>query len=249
MSLFIFILFISIGSFLNVCIHRIPRNESIVYPPSHCPKCDTKLKFIDLIPIISYLSTKGKCRYCGESISPQYPIIELLTAIISILIYLKYGLSILFVKYVVLSMILIVVSVIDYKYQIIPNKIIIFGFTVGISLHLLYNVRTSFINGTIGLLIGGGIFLLIAIVTKGAMGGGDIKLMGMIGFYLGYKSILLITFLSFIIGAFISILLLVTKIKSRKDFIPFGPFISIATIIVILYGKDLVGLYLKLILN
>ncbi|RKD34591.1 prepilin peptidase [Thermohalobacter berrensis] len=233
-----------IGSFLNVCIYRIPRGKSISYPPSHCPKCDTRLKPLDLIPVISYIFYRGKCRYCGEKISLQYPLIEILTAIIYILLFLKYGLTITFIKYATLSSLLLVISVIDYQHKIIPDKLNIFGLITGFIFISLYNFKIGLINGTIGLLIGGGLFLLIAVLTKGAMGGGDIKLMAVIGLWMGWKYIILISLLSFVFGAIISLLLLLFKIKDRKDYIPFGPFIALATFVTILYGSEIIQYYM-----
>ena len=238
-----------LGSFLNVCIYRIPKRKSISFPPSHCPKCDEKLKPLDLIPIISYIFSKGKCRYCGEKISLQYPIVELLNALIYVLLYMKYGLSLYFFKYAILSSLLIVISFIDLKYQIIPDRLNLFCLVLGILFTLSYGNIWLTVNGTIGLFVGGGLFLLIAIITKGAMGGGDIKLMGALGLYFGWKYILLISFLSFIIGAVISISLLVLKIKNRKDYIPFGPFISIASIVTMLYGQEVMEWYFRLVLG
>lgn len=231
------------GSFLNVCIYRIPKKQSISYPPSHCPKCDTKLKPLDLIPVLSYLFLKGKCRYCGEKISPRYPIVELFNALLYLLFYYKYGLSFMFIKYAFLSSFLIVVSFIDLELQIIPDRLIAFALIVGVVFNIIYEFKLSLLNGILGLIIGGGLFLLIAIVTRGAMGGGDIKLMGVLGFVLGWRYILMITLLSFIIGAFISIFLLAFKVKGRKDFIPFGPFISIAAFITMLYGNEILFWY------
>ncbi|QXM05995.1 prepilin peptidase [Crassaminicella indica] len=241
----IFIIGLLIGSFLNVCIYRIPIEKSIVNPPSHCPKCNTTLKPLDLIPVFSFLFNKGKCRYCGENISLQYPIIELFNGLIYLLLYLKYDLTILFVKYTILASLLIVISVIDYKLQIIPDECNLFGFIISGAFIIFNDFSTiALINAILGLLVGGGIFLIIAIATNGAMGGGDIKLMGVLGFALGWKYILLITFLSFIIGAILSIFLLLLKLKHRKDTIPFGPFIAIAAFITILYGNDIINWYI-----
>lgn len=234
-----------IGSFLNVCIYRIPKGKSISYPPSHCPRCKERLKPIDLIPILSYIFNKGRCRYCGEGISPQYPIVEFLNGLIYLILYLRFGLTILFFKYAILASLLIVISFIDYKYKIIPDRLNLFCLCVGILFILLYGNKWLMLNSAIGLFTGGGLFLIIAVVTKGAMGGGDIKLMGALGLCLGWQYILLTSLLSFIIGAIISLLLLALKIKSRKDYIPFGPFISIAAIVVMTYGKELIQLYIQ----
>ncbi|CAH2214673.1 prepilin peptidase [Tepidibacter aestuarii] len=249
MNFIILTLGLLIGSFLNVCIYRIPRNESISFPPSHCLKCSTNLNPIDLIPVLSFIWTRGKCRYCSEKISNRYPLVEILNALIYLILYLKFSITILFIKYALLSSILIVISFIDYDHQIIPDEIVIFGIILTFILHTLYNFKWNILNGTIGLLIGGGLFLIIALVTNGAMGGGDIKLMGMLGFSLGYKYILLITLLSFIIGAAASLILIFLKIKSRKDFIPFGPFIAMAALVTIYFGDEIINWYLLKIIS
>lgn len=235
-----------LGSFLNVCIYRIPKGKSISYPPSHCPKCESRLKPIELIPILSYIFNRGKCRYCGEGISPQYPIVELLNGFIYLMLYLKFGLTTLFFKYAILSSLLIVISFIDFKYQIIPDRLNLLCLSIGILFTILYGDKWLALNSALGLIIGGGLFLIIAVVTKGAMGGGDIKLMGALGLCLGWKYTLLISFLSFIIGAILSIFLLAFKIKGRKDYIPFGPFISIAAVVAMMYGEELIQMYLRL---
>ncbi|MCT4621529.1 MAG: prepilin peptidase [Marinisporobacter sp.] len=241
----IFLLGLFIGSFLNVCIYRIPKGKSIAYPPSHCPKCGENLRPWDLIPILSFISTKGKCRYCEEAISLQYPIIELFNGLIYLLLYLKYGLTIVFVKYAILASLLLIISIIDYKIQIIPDGCNLFGLIgSGIFVVLSGFDYSSWIDAGLGLFVGGGIFLFIAIATNGAMGGGDIKLMGVLGFAFGWKYILLISLLSFIIGSIISIFLLLFKLKHRKDPIAFGPFISIAAFMTMLYGNEMIHWYI-----
>jgi leader peptidase (prepilin peptidase)/N-methyltransferase len=249
MTVLIIIFSLLIGSFLNVCIYRIPRNKSIVFPASHCPKCGQGLKPVDLIPVISYFLNKGRCRYCGDSISLQYPIVELLNMATYLILYYKFGISIEFLKYGILTSLLIVIAFIDYEHKIIPDRLIILGLLTAFASITLYNTEVNIINGTVGLLIGGGILLIIAVVTNGAMGGGDIKLMGVLGLMLGWKKILLVLLLSFILGSIISIFLLVLKIKGRKDYIAFGPFISIAAFIAIIYGNEIINWYIALIIN
>ncbi|TCO79171.1 prepilin peptidase [Marinisporobacter balticus] len=244
MTYFIIIIGLLIGSFLNVCIYRISKEESIVYPLSYCPKCNTTLKSWSLVPIFSFLLSKRKCRYCRELIPMQYPFIEFLNGIIYLLLYLKYGLSILFVKYAIITSLLIMISWIDYKLQIIPDGCNLFGLVISGVFIIINDFSTgSFLNSVIGFCLGGGIFLLIAIVTN-EMGGGDIKLMGILGFAFGWENILLITLLSFGIGAIISVGLLRLKIKNRKDPIAFGPFIAVATGITILYGREIFQWYI-----
>lgn len=239
------ILGLIIGSFLNVCIYRIPKGENIAYPPSHCFNCGIKLKPIDLIPIISFLSTKGRCRYCGDKISLQYPLVELLNGVLYLLLFLKFGFTFIFIKFAILFSVLVVITLIDLKHQIIPDSLNFIIFILGIfNLAINFNI-TSIYSSILGLFIGGGILLLIAIISNGAMGGGDIKLIASLGFLFGLKKILLIIFLSFILGAVISIILLVFKIKNRKDFIPFGPFIAVSTVIVVFYYFEILSFYLR----
>lgn len=245
MEIFIFILGTIIGSFLNVCIYRIPAKQSIAFPPSHCLKCNTKLRALDLIPVFSFLFTKGRCRYCSHKISLQYPLVELLNGLIYLLIYLKFRFNIELIGYLILSSILLVVTVIDYQHQIIPDTVNLFGLVCAIGFHVvaLSNLSNLF-QYIVGSLVGGGFLLLIAVITKGAMGGGDIKLMAMLGFWLGWKLIILNLFLSFFIGGIASIILILFKFKNKKDMIPFGPFIVLATMLTVFYGNDIVNYYI-----
>ena len=249
--LIVFFTGLIIGSFLNVCIYRIPLEQSIVSPSSHCFHCKTPLSLWDLIPVFSLIFLKGKCRYCKTKISPRYLVVEILTGIIFLLLFLKFGLSIEYFFYLVLLCILICVTFIDYDYKIIPDEFILLGFGYGLIYRLIMYVfmkeSIDTINILLGFLIGGGFFLLIAIVSNGGMGGGDIKLMAMLGFLLGWKKIVLISFLSFAIGSIFSMGLLLTKIKTRKDSIPFGPFISLSTAIAIFHYEDIIYWYLNFI--
>lgn len=245
MTIFIFILGTIIGSFLNVCIYRIPLKQSVAFPPSHCPRCGTNLKALDLVPILSYLFGGGKCRYCGEKISIQYPLIELTNGLLWVFLYLKIGLSIEFIEYAVLFSILVVVSIIDYYHQIIPDRINLFGLVCGVIFHIVTFVSfNNLFQYFFGFLIGGGFLLFIAIITKGAMGGGDIKLMAVLGLWLGFKHTILALFLSFFLGGLISVFLILFKIKSRKDMVPFGPFIVLATMMTVFYGNDIINYYM-----
>lgn len=252
MNILIFTLGTLVGSFLNVCIYRIPKKESIAYPPSHCTSCGTKLKPIDLIPIVSYIFCKGKCKYCGEQVSLQYPIIELLTGLIFLLFLTKFGLSMDFLFYIILFSILIVISGIDYHHQIIPDILVLITFVLGIGLKLtLFSIdgqAIDIINSSLGLLIGGGFLLLVAIVSRGGMGGGDIKLMAALGFWIGWKYTILALLLSFLIGGILSLGLLITKVKSRGEFIPFGPFLVIGFMMTALWGERILNWYFSKLL-
>ena len=244
----IFILGLIVGSFSNVCVYRIPRNESIVYPASHCPKCHTTIKPIDNIPLLSYILLKGRCRNCKSKISIRYPVVEFLTGFIYLQIYLVYGLSIQTLIYVILASSLIIISFIDLKEQIVPDVISLPGIVLGfiISFFVPY---ISFINSALGILVGGGIILIIGlagsvIFKKEAMGGGDVKLAAMIGAFLGWRYIIISLFLGFFLGAIVGIVLILSKIKSREDVVAFGPFIVLGSLITLLCGEKILSWYL-----
>lgn len=252
-SIVISILALLIGSFLNVCIYRIPKEESIALPSSHCMKCGTPLKPLDLIPVLSYLFLRGKCRYCGEKVSILYPVVELLNAALYIVLYFNFGLSTEFFAYCILSSALLVITVIDFQHQIIPEGLIYFLIITGLGVSLYRNGLDELLNHGLGFMLGGGLFLFIAILGSllagaTAMGGGDIKLMAALGLWFGWKYVLLITLLSFVVGAVVSGILLLTRIKGRKDYIPFGPFICMAAFICILYGAKILQFYFDYLL-
>jgi leader peptidase (prepilin peptidase) / N-methyltransferase len=244
----VFVLGLIVGSFSNVCIYRIPRNESVIYPASHCPKCRNKIKPIDNIPLLSYILLKGRCRNCGSKISIQYPLVEFLTGLIYLIIYLIYGLSIQSLAYIILSSALIIITFIDLQEQMIPDVISLPGIVVGLILSFMVPY-ISFINSALGALVGGGIILIIAwvgsiIFKKEAMGGGDVKLTAMIGAFLGWRYTIISLFWGFFLGALIGIILIMTKIKKREDAIPFGPFIALGSIITLLWGEKILSWYL-----
>ncbi|HBY56434.1 MAG TPA: prepilin peptidase [Candidatus Atribacteria bacterium] len=247
-AILIFILGLIVGSFNNVCIYRIPKNESIIFPASYCPKCSSPIKPVDNIPLLSYILLKGRCRNCKSKISIQYPIVELLTGLIYLIIYLIYGLSIQTLIYIILSSALIIIAFIDLQEQIVPDVISLPGIVIGfiISFFVPY---ISFINSALGVLVGGGIILIIglsgsAIFKKEAMGGGDVKLAAMIGAFLGWRYIILSLFLGFFLGALAGIFLILSKIKRREDMIPFGPFIVLGSFITLLWGEKIISWYL-----
>lgn len=242
--LFIFIFGLIIGSFLNVCIYRIPRGESIVFPPSHCPNCGRRLKPIHILPVLSFLLLGGKCAYCKEKISAMYPLVELGTGLLFTFLLFKFGFGILFLKYCFLSSILIVICFIDAKSQIIPDEVILLGLLAGIIFSCIdsKNLLKNYIPGA---LIGSGILLFIVIISKGGMGGGDVKLMAVIGMFLGWRKAILTLFVSFILGGIFAFILLVTRRKSGKDTIAFGPFLGTAAMLTIFSGYFFIPSYFK----
>ena len=237
-----------VGSFSNVCIYRIPRNESIVFPASHCPKCSKTIRPIDNIPLLSYILLKGRCPNCKSKISIQYPLVEFLTGLIYLIIYLVYGLTIQTLVYIILSSALIIIAFIDLNQQIIPDVISLPGIVIGfiISFFVPY---ISFVDSILGIAVGGGIILIIGLVgsvifKKEAMGGGDVKLAAMIGAFLGWRYIIISLFLGFFVGALAGIILIMSKIKKREDVIPFGPFIILGSFITLLWGEKIISWYL-----
>lgn len=244
------ILGLLIGSFLNVCIYRIPREESISYPPSHCGNCNHKLGALDLIPLFSFLFLKGRCRYCKEKISLRYPLIECLNAAIYILIYLMYGDIVLTAKYCLLTSLLIVIGCIDFNTQYVYTSTTIFGgiigllFCIGQAIFFKEDYKNLLFGALIGILTIG----LIVFITKG-MGEGDIEIAGVCGLFLGIKGIIFTLFIGIIIAGFVGIIVLLSKIKGAKDKMAFGPFLSTSAIVYILYGNQLIEMYFKYILH
>ena len=232
-----------IGSFCNVVIYRVPRRESIIVPGSQCRSCGESIQPWDNIPLLSYILLKGRCRACNEYISPRYPIIEFVMGLLFLALYLKFKFSREFLVYALLTSTLFVVSVIDYDFKIIPDVITIPGMIVGLLLSV-FILPINLLSSFFGLLVGGVIFYSIAIITKGGMGGGDIKLIAMIGTYVGWQGVLFTIFSGAMIGSIIGLILILTGKKNRNDKIPFGPFLACGAILFILFGNNLIGLYL-----
>ena len=237
-----------VGSFLNVCIIRLPTEESIITPGSHCPHCKSPIKFYDNIPMLSYLVLRGRCRYCNEPISFQYPLIEGLTAFGSLIIFMKFGPSLSYLFFFSFFAALIVITVIDLYHQIIPDAISIPGIGVGLLGSLIIPYITFF-NSVIGILVGGGSLFLVATLyqwffKREGMGGGDVKLLAMIGGFLGWKSVILTILLSSFIGSIVGIAIMLLKGKDFKYAIPFGPFLSLGAVISLFYGETLIQWYL-----
>ena len=241
------ILGLVIGSFLNVCIYRIPVEESIAFPPSHCSKCKHDLSPIDLVPVFSYIFLRGRCKYCNEKISMRYPFIESLNGILYLIVYLKFGLTLIALKYCILVSILIVIGMIDYDTQFVFTSTTIFG---GIIAGIFIIIQAIFYKaGVIDLVLGGvvgfGIIGLIVFLTKG-MGEGDIEIAAVCGLFLGVKGILLGLFLAIILGGIVGIIILLLKLKKAKEKIAFGPCIAIGSLISMLWGVEILNLYWRL---
>ncbi len=218
-----------VGSFLNVCIYRIPRQESIVFPPSACPKCGQRLAPFELIPIISFLIQGCKCRKCHAPISWRYPMIELLTALVFYLIYLRFGLSFETLKYLILAGLMIVIALIDFDLQIIPNVLSLPGMILGVILSY-----DRIFESMLGMAVGFLIIYLIVWLSRGGMGMGDAKLLAMIGAFAGWQVVIYTLFLGSFLGSIVGGIMILAKKAGRKTAIPFGPYLCLAAILVIL---------------
>ncbi len=241
--LFVFIIGAVIGSFLNVCMHRLPAKQSLITPASQCPHCGTPIKFYDNIPILSFIFLRGRCRACARPISIQYMLVELLNAVGYILIAWKFGVTVESVLYALLFSALVVISVIDLHHKIIPDIITIPGIILGL-LAGTFISPLGFKDSISGVLLGGGIFFIIAVVSRGGMGGGDIKLIAMIGSFLGWTNVIITIVLSSFIGSIIGIFMMVLLGKGRKYPIPFGPFLAIGSIISLFFKREIIEWYL-----
>jgi leader peptidase (prepilin peptidase)/N-methyltransferase len=247
---FSLILGASVGSFLNVVILRLPEEDSsIVFPASRCPKCLQAIKWYDNIPIISFILLKKKCRHCATPISWQYPLVELTMALLSVALLFKFGFTYAMPIYFVFTAALLVVIIIDFYHKIIPDVISLPGIGIGF-LCSFFNPVVTWQQSGIGLLIGGGVLYAIAagyylFTKREGMGGGDIKLLAMIGAFLGWQSLPFVVFGSSILGAVVGIGAMAKQKKGGRTMIPYGPFLSIAALLYMFY-RELIDYYLVL---
>jgi leader peptidase (prepilin peptidase)/N-methyltransferase len=239
----LFFIGLCIGSFLNVVIYRLPRGESIALDRSHCPVCGETLAWYDLIPVFSDFLLLGRCRACGVPISPRYLLVELLAGVITAVLFFYFGATAVFVKYLFLCLLLMVVFFIDLEHYIIPNSLVIIGLIGGVVLNAAAG-NVGFTSALIGMLVTSGFLLIVALVSKGGIGGGDIKLAAVTGLFLGWPLGPLGMFLGILTAGILAIFLLLLKMKGRKDPIPFGPFIVLGTIIAAFYGNQIIHWYL-----
>ncbi len=251
-GIMIFILGIVIGSFLNVCIYRLPLGKSIATSPSACPACEHHLGPLDLFPVFSYLFLGGKCRYCKGKISAQYPLIEALNGVLWTLLYVRFGFVWPLPIYMALVSLLIVISAIDFKHMEIPDGLVIAGLVLGAA-QLAAAVFTPHFDVWYSYLIGfaaGGLpLLLIAlfcmyVLKKDAMGGGDIKLMAFTGLVIGWKLVVTAYIIGIFTGALAGVMLMALGKRKRSDAIPFGPFLSFGVVMSVFFGHTLINWYL-----
>jgi len=262
-----------IGSFLNVCVYRIPKGESLVYPGSHCPDCGARIRWFDNVPVISFLLLRGRCRDCGGRISFRYPLLEALSAALCFALVARYGLTWSAGIYFAFSCALVVVTFIDLDHQIIPNRITYPGIPLGVAasfvlpemslrqpllevLSIIFRVQAflhalpaNLVNSVLGILLGGGVLLGVALLfewvrKKEGMGFGDVKLLAMVGAFLGVDAVLVSILISSAVGSVVGYLALRLSGKGTEQPIPYGPFLALGAIIYLLWGKELVNWYL-----
>jgi leader peptidase (prepilin peptidase)/N-methyltransferase len=243
---------LAVGSFLNVVIWRLPRGKSIVSPASRCTSCNTPIKPWDNVPVISYVLLRGKCRYCGARISLRYPLVESLNAALWALVYWRFGMGWHLPVYFVFMSSLIAITFIDLDFQIIPDSITLPGIPLGLlaGIFLLPDPMARMMSlgwkaSLIGVAVGFGLYYAVAVLSRGGMGGGDIKLMSMVGGAMGWKAVLLTTFLGSLAGSVLGLFLILFRGKGRKTKVPFGPFLALGTVLTLFLGQEVLWWYLN----
>jgi leader peptidase (prepilin peptidase)/N-methyltransferase len=253
-----------LGSFFNVCIWRIPRGESIVSPPSHCPYCKKRIRAYDNIPILSYLILRGRCRECGKPISVRYPVIEGLTGVLFVLAYARFGFNLPVLRVLVFIGFLIVLAGIDFDHQVLPVQISVAGIIVGLITSLIPVFKMDFRQAVLGGVIGAGFiffawalwrFLLakpfgrLGVKQREAMGWGDLPFAGMIGVFVGPEGMAVALAVAVVAGVLVGLACrLAGRLKKGQE-VPFGPFLAFGALAGLFFGKSIFNLYLKLFLT
>lgn len=258
-----------VGSFLNVVVHRLPAGESVVSPGSRCPRCAAPIRPRDNVPVLGWLLLGGRCRDCREPIAPRYPLVELANALLWAALALRFGAGFAFIALAAFCSALLAITLIDVDHWIIPDAITLPGIAAGLAASFFLPPRGSlvadaihdrlrlghlpgllasptFLDSLLALLLGGGLFYLVAVVSRGGMGGGDIKLTAMMGAFLGLRDLGVAVFIGLLSGSAVGIALMIAGRKGRKDAIPFGPFLALGGICAVFWGRPLVDWYLNL---
>ncbi|EFK06185.1 putative type IV prepilin leader peptidase [delta proteobacterium NaphS2] len=243
LSLFSVLFGLCLGSFANVCIYRIPQNKSIVHPGSSCPHCGAGIPFYDNIPVISYLVLRGRCRRCGASISLRYPLVEMLMGLLSLALFIKFGFHLQYLLFMLFSGTLLILGFIDFDHKILPDVLTLPGILAG-WLVSFFPGGISWVDSLIGLAAGGGSLYLVAavyerITGREGLGGGDIKLLAMIGAWLGWMSLPLIVLMSSLSGAVIGSAFILSGGRGARTQIPFGPFLSMGALAYLFFGREI----------
>ena len=250
MVLYSILIGLALGSFMNVCIYRIPHRQSIINPPSTCPNCGKKIKFYDNIPLVSYFLLMGRCRHCRHVIPWHYPAVEALTGLLSFSLFIRYGLSYQYFLFLLFIAALVTIAFIDLHHRIIPDVLSLPGIIVGWATSFILG-HISWLDSLIGIIGGGGSLFLVAFVYvsltgKEGMGGGDIKLLAMIGAWMGWRPLPLVVLISSLTGAVIGVAFLLLAGKGLRAKIPFGPFLSLGALLYFFFGPELTHWYFGL---
>lgn len=241
-----------LGSFLNVCIYRLPRGESIVAPRSRCPACRRQLTWYENIPLLSYFALRGRCRYCGRTISPRYFLVEGLTAVLSVAVWIRFPNPLAYVGYfVLLSAPLLVITFIDLDHFLIPDVITIPGIFLGVGVHYFLNPHpwmVPLLESLLGILLGGGsLWLLSWLYEKWrgriGLGLGDVKLAAMLGAFLGWRAVIFILFVSSIVGTLVGLVIIIAGRRRLTQPLPYGPFLALAAWTYLFVGPELLSWY------
>jgi leader peptidase (prepilin peptidase)/N-methyltransferase len=252
----VFVFGACVGSFLNVCIHRVPREQSIVNPRSRCPQCGTPISWRDNIPLLSFLLLRGKCRHCGRPISPRYFLVELLTASLFAAVWMRFSFTLAVAHWILLAG-LIVATFVDFEHYIIPNEITYGGVLVGLALSALIpelmgvgERGRAVLLSLAGVGLGGGMLFVIAILgekifKKEAMGMGDVKLLAAIGAFVGWQGTIFTLLISSVVGGLVGLLLVALRQKQWQSRIPYGPYIALGAVVWVFWGRQIVNWYLN----
>jgi leader peptidase (prepilin peptidase)/N-methyltransferase len=235
---------LALGSFLNVCIYRLPLKKSIVRPPSSCPQCGARIRFYDNLPVISYIVLLGRCRHCRALISPRYPLVEIITGFLSVALFIQFGLSPTYIFLFFFSAALIAIAFIDLQHKIIPDVISLPGILLGVAFSFFPAAGISPLDALIGVVGGGGFLFLVGTVFekvtgREGMGGGDVKLLAMIGAWMGWRALPYIILISSLTGAVIGGVSLVISRQGVRSRIPFGPFLALGALLFLFFGNDM----------
>ncbi|MBP1743338.1 MAG: prepilin signal peptidase PulO-like peptidase [Firmicutes bacterium] len=240
--LYVFLTGLSVGSFLNVCIYRIPRGESLVLDPSHCPGCGELIKASDLLPVISYFLLKGRCRDCGRRISFRYPAVELAAGLFGVMLFMKFGTGLEFFKYAMLVSVLIVIGMIDLETGEVYTSTIAAGAAAGAVFAAIAPGTCA--DSVLGALTG--FAVIAAIALTGGMGWGDADICLLCGLFLGVRCTLVMLLVSFIAGGAAGIFLITSSKRRLNDSMPFGPFLAVSAIVSLFFGNSIVSLYFNM---
>jgi leader peptidase (prepilin peptidase)/N-methyltransferase len=240
---------LAVGSFLNVCVHRLPRDQSLNSPPSRCPSCDYRLRWFDNIPVVSYAMLGGRCRQCRTRISIRYPVIELVTMVLFILHGWVFGWTALLVPRLAFACAMVVLFAIDLEHHLLPNAITLPGIVVGLIASAV--LPPGIIDAVIGVIIGGGVLWAIGEAYfrysgQEGMGGGDVKMLAMIGAFLGWKLVLVTLVLSSVLGSIVGMIVIAARKGGMKYALPYGTFLALGALVASLAGESIINWYVGL---